>query len=84
MIERVAMAIYAKNAAAALGRQPWAKAQEETKESVRDLARAALEEMRVPTDEMCNAAYDHGKPDTEQYAENYYRTMINAALKEVS
>ncbi|XKM40290.1 hypothetical protein A4U53_030630 [Rhizobium ruizarguesonis] len=46
MIERVAQAIYAKNAAAAAGRLPWAKAQDAMKESLRDLARAALGEMR--------------------------------------
>lgn len=58
MIERMAMAIYAKNAAAALGRQPWTKAQEATKESVRGLARAALEEMREPNDEMLDKMND--------------------------
>jgi hypothetical protein len=47
MIERVAQAIYAKNAAAAAGRLPWAKAQDATKESVRDLARAAIGEVAV-------------------------------------
>ncbi|MBY5553691.1 hypothetical protein J0664_06235 [Rhizobium leguminosarum] len=58
MIERVAQAIYAKNAAAAAGRLPWAKAQDATKESVRDLARAAIGEMREPTEEMLDKMND--------------------------
>ncbi|MGR9056109.1 hypothetical protein ACU8NH_09385 [Rhizobium leguminosarum] len=87
MIERVAMAIYAKNAAAALGRQPWAKAQEASKDVARGLARAALEEMREPTegmmmgmfDAMSEGCFDGG--GTQRYG---WEAAINAALKEES
>lgn len=86
MIERVAQAIYAKNAAAAAGRLPWAKAQDATKESVRDLARAAIEEMREPTDGMLDASsmvMDWYKNiDRRVLARESYIAAINAALKE--
>lgn len=50
--ESVAQAIYDKNAAAATGRLPWAKATSQVKDHFRDLARVAIETMGlVPTEE---------------------------------
>jgi hypothetical protein len=93
MIERVARAIYTKNAAAAGGRQPWAKAREAVRENTRALARAALEEIRVPTPAMHAAgikrevAWEYGEcgdPDHGPHssAAATYEAMIDAALKE--
>jgi hypothetical protein len=98
MIERVAQAIYAKNAASAAGRLPWAKAQDATKESVRDLALAAIGEMREPTEAMGRAAeeivvgYDDfvcgdgniylAYPEYYDKAKHVWQSLIDAALKE--
>ncbi|MGO8211802.1 hypothetical protein ACC782_33520 [Rhizobium ruizarguesonis] len=92
MIERVAQAIYAKNAAAAAGRLPWAKAQDATKEGVRELARAAIGEMRVPTTVMIadgsrQRPFNEDDTDYDGFAyrentEGTWQAMIDAALKE--
>jgi hypothetical protein len=94
MIERMARAAYAKNAAAALGRLPWAKAQEATKESVRGLVRAALEEMRTNTAAMCKAGREaiddavdvmsSGNEIVDFRSVACWQAMIDAALKEES
>ncbi len=91
MIERVAQAIYATNAAAAAGRLPWAKAQDATKESVRDLARAAIGEMRTNTAAMCGAGREAIEDATDVISSGKvidyrsvacWQAMIDAALKE--
>lgn len=83
MIERVARAIYDQNAGAATGRPPWASAAEPVKARMRELAAAAIGEMREPTERMVEAAASSEATDLVVRPDSMYRNMIDAALKVV-
>jgi len=63
----------------------WKVLNEGRREYWRDLARAALEAMRDPPDEMCAEVLDHLRGqavDGLNWVRLPYRSMIDAALKE--
>ena len=92
MIERVAMAIYEKRNGA--GCRPWSRQPSAYKAPYLDDARAAIEEMRVPTENMLDsgACYEDpndaykGNPIYEEgdLSRDVWTAMINAALREKS
>lgn len=87
MIERVARAIYEKRNGA--GCVPWSRRDRAHKAPYMDDARAAIEEMREPTDEMVGAATiwlrDTVYDGTDWiHVKNSYYSALDAALAEVA
>jgi hypothetical protein len=77
LIERVAKAIYEDRNGA--GCMPWGRRDEAHKEPYRSDARAAIEAMREPTEEMGKAGADHVR-NVSGGMSGIYRAMIDAAL----
>lgn len=76
MIERVAAAIYAVQPHLNTGKPvPWLELIGPLREKSIELARAAIEAMREPTDEMADAV-----DETDTGIESAWRCMIDAAL----
>lgn len=83
MIERVARAMWARNLERGAGEYcaPWDDETEVLREDWRSFARAAIEEMRDPSDAMRDAGNDtceSGRGDDNPIA--VWRVMIDAAL----
>lgn len=71
MVERVAKA---------MARHRWDEFDEEQREAGRELARNAIAEMREPTELMIQAG-ERLEPDTLMFVSDYWRAMIDEALK---
>jgi hypothetical protein len=78
MIERCARAIYEKRNGP--GCSPWANRPKGHKDPYLADARAAIEAMREPTDDMRDAAFDTHFPMSLNQVQEVYRAMIDAAL----
>jgi hypothetical protein len=76
MIERVAAAIYG---VAPIGERPWEDAPATTRFDCVLRARVAIAAMREPTEAMREAARN-GLADTEDWAGDLWRAMIDEAL----
>jgi hypothetical protein len=74
-LETAAKAMYARNAAAATGRLPWDKATDAVKAHFVELARAAIEAMREPTEAMIQVGFGTSPRQG-------WQNMIDAALEE--
>ncbi len=90
MVERVAKAIYTINAIEHVEktgqtRIAYAALAAEGREMLARMARAAIEEMRQPTDEMVDAGHEANDSDHDgprrQDTRNVWRAMVNRALK---
>jgi len=91
LIKKVARAIYE----ARIGRignfcLDWEALPDRTRTNYKDEAKAAIEAMRVPTNEMTKAAIGYGIPlsdmyegSEEDFVEDVYQEMIDKALEEV-
>jgi len=80
MIEKIAEAIYERIRKGARHMPPWAEQPETVKDWHRKIARAAVESMREPTDEMVAAAFALGHE--AQCAPEVWEAMIDKALEE--
>lgn len=82
MVERVAMAMTSLAVAGGY-KTRWEVMDDEGREAARALARAAIDAMREPTDEMVNAAYSGSdfQAASESDIRSGWRSMINEALK---
>lgn len=90
MVERVARAIYERDEAGAGTPVPWDDAGPLTVAHAYNVARAAIEAMRIPTKEMVDAGMSEisdvtvSDPKASAWdAMRFYRAMIDAALSEV-
>lgn len=81
MVERVARATYEARPYGDehAGDLIWDRLEDGWKDRHRDMARAAIEAMREPTDAMVDAAYGRERTGTER---GNWRAMIDAALTE--
>ncbi|KEA07459.1 hypothetical protein [Rhizobium rhizogenes] len=75
VLETAAKAMYARNVAAASGRPPWDKATDLVKAHFVELARAAFESVREPSDDMIEVGFGTSPRQG-------WQNMIDAALKE--
>ena len=89
MIEQVARGIYINQKPETwTSGDPWPRLTDGVRECYRDMARAAIEAMRQPTEEMCECGYveacKHDSGDdvpSAEIAPAAYQAMIDAALE---
>jgi hypothetical protein len=90
MVEKVARALWNAESVRATDRPrrvEWAEESEKTQENWRHMARAAIEALREPTEEMCNDGWDVGRDMVASYGfaiggeTPIWQAMIDTALE---